>query len=114
MIRKTISPIGRRRDDLPVAPEMVGSQRPMPVSVPGGGVQFSVARKTMIDLKFVKVVRQQHDLSCGAAAVATLLTYYYGDKVGEKTIVDEIMKFGNKEKIKKDGFSMLELKRYRG
>ena len=82
-----------------------------PVPIPGGG-QFAVARKSMVDLKFENVVRQQYDLSCGAAAIATLLTYYYGDKVGEKAIIDEIVKYGDKEKIQKDGFSMLELKKF--
>jgi predicted double-glycine peptidase len=66
----------------------------------------------MVDLRFKRVVRQNFDLSCGAAAVATLLTYFYGDRVGEKAIIDEIFKFGDKKKIQKDGFSMLELKKY--
>jgi len=77
-----------------------------------GGASISLKRKSIVDLRFVNVTRQQFDLSCGAAAVATLLENFYNDKVDEKTIISEIVKFGDKEKIEKDGFSMLELKRF--
>jgi predicted double-glycine peptidase len=66
-------------------------------------------------LRFKQVVRQGYDVSCGAAALATLLKYYYGMDVGEKQIIEEI--FANstdeqKQKINAYGFSMLELKHY--
>lgn len=81
--------------------------------IPGaGGIQIDVPRKSMVDLKFTSVVRQRLDLSCGAAALATLLTYFYGDRVGEIEIIAEIAKFGDREKIEKEGFSMLELKKF--
>ena len=81
------------------------------ISMPfGGTVNFQ--RKSIVDLRFINVVRQQFDLSCGAAAVATLLSHFYGDAVDEKTVIDEAIKTGDKEKIEKDGFSMLELKRF--
>jgi predicted double-glycine peptidase len=57
-------------------------------------------------------VRQRFDLSCGAAAVATQLNYFYGEKLEERETIDAIFKFGDKAKIEKDGFSMLELKRF--
>ena len=77
-----------------------------------GNALAQISVKTMIDLRFKSVIRQKRDLSCGAAALATLFTYYYGDKVNEQTIIKSVFKFGDKEKIKKDGFSMLELKKY--
>jgi predicted double-glycine peptidase len=77
-----------------------------------GGASITVHRKSVVDLHFVNVVRQRFDLSCGAAAVATLLNYFYDDKVDERTVITEIVKFGDKAKIEKDGFSMLELKRF--
>lgn len=81
------------------------------ISMPfGGTVNFQ--RKSIVDLRFTNVVRQQFDLSCGAAAVATLLSHFYGDAVDEKTVIEEAVKTGDKEKIEKDGFSMLELKRF--
>jgi predicted double-glycine peptidase len=63
-------------------------------------------------MRFENIVRQTHDLSCGAAAMATLLKYYYHEEVDERAIIDAISEFGDKEKIERDGFSMLELKQY--
>lgn len=76
------------------------------------GMRVEVPRKSIVDLRFTTMVRQRFDLSCGAAAVATLLTYFYGDKVDEAAVIEGAVKVGDKAKIEKDGFSMLELKRY--
>lgn len=81
------------------------------IAMPGGAM-ISVSRKSVVELRFVNVVRQKFDLSCGAAAVATLLNNFYGDNVEEMDVIQEAIKTGDKEKIEKDGFSMLELKRY--
>jgi uncharacterized protein len=81
------------------------------ISMPGGAL-IQVPRKSVVDLRFTQIVRQRFDLSCGAAAVATLLNYFYGEKIEEQEAIQEIIKFGDKEKIEKDGFSMLELKRF--
>lgn len=81
------------------------------VSIPGGTF-VNVTRKSVVDLRFANVVRQHFDLSCGAAAVATLLNYFYGENIDEREAIEEIVKYGDRAKIEKDGFSMLELKRY--
>jgi len=81
------------------------------ISMPGGAM-ISVPRKSVVELRFVNVVRQKFDLSCGAAAVATLLNNFYGESVDEMEVIQEAIKTGDKEKIEKDGFSMLELKKY--
>jgi uncharacterized protein len=81
------------------------------ISMPGGAL-FNVPRKSIVDLRYTNIVRQRFDLSCGAAAVATLLNYFYGEKLDEKEAIEQIIKFGDKAKIEKDGFSMLELKRF--
>lgn len=83
-----------------------------PIAVPGNSL-FNVKVESMVSLRFKKVVRQGFDVSCGAASLATLLKYYYGIKdVSEKQLISEIFKMGDQEKIKKFGFSLLELKRY--
>lgn len=74
--------------------------------------RFTVKVRSFVDLRFTRVIRQRYDVSCGAAALGTLLKYFYGEDLGEQEIIDGILAFGDKEKIKKDGFSMLELKRY--
>jgi len=81
------------------------------MSIPGVGT-VNVKRKSVVDLRYTNMVRQQFDLSCGAAAVATLLSYFYGDMVDEKTAIEGAVKIGDKAKIEKEGFSMLELKKY--
>jgi|Deesub1362B_J571_1020462.scaffolds.fasta_scaffold21986_2 hypothetical protein len=72
-------------------------------------------RKQVVSLKeskFKNMVRQKYDLSCGAASLATILTYYFDDKVDETEIVKYILQHGEKEKIAKKGFSLLDLKRF--
>jgi predicted double-glycine peptidase len=66
-------------------------------------------------LRFKQVVRQSYDISCGAAALATLLKYYYGMPISEKEIIEQIFAKSSddqKKKINAYGFSMLELKRF--
>ena len=93
-----------------IGPVHVGSASPL--QLPGGGGLINVKRASVVDLKFKQVVRQRFDLSCGSAALATLLKYYYGLKVTEKQLIDEMVRHGDKAKIRKLGFSMLELKKY--
>ena len=81
------------------------------VPVPGGSLVRAPVR-SLVELRFTKVVRQAYDLSCGAAALATILTHYYGDEVSERAIIDAMLEIGTREKILKDGFSLLELKRF--
>jgi uncharacterized protein len=60
-----------------------------------------------------KVVRQQWDFSCGAAALATILTYQQNDAVSETEVVDGLMRHTTVERVRlRGGFSLLELKRY--
>lgn len=39
------------------------------------------------------IVKQQRDYSCGAAALATVLTYFYADAVSEETLLRQIMDY---------------------
>ena len=57
---------------------------------------------------------QQYDFSCGSAAVATLLTYHYGVAVSESTVFDGMYRQGDKQKIQREGFSLLDMKRFLG
>jgi len=82
------------------------------VPVAPGGTIFNVPVKSLVDLRFENVVRQAHDLSCGAAALATLLKYFYSEDLSEADVIAGAAAVGDPEKISKEGFSMLELKRY--
>ena len=72
---------------------------------------------SLLEIRRENVVIQKWDLSCGAAALATLLNYQQGDFVTEKEIAKSLM--SRPEYIKypglvtaRQGFSLLDLKRY--
>lgn len=63
------------------------------------------------------VVLQQWDLSCGAAALATILRHQHGEPVTERTValglVDRPAYYDNPELIRiRHGFSFLDMRRY--
>lgn len=64
------------------------------------------------DLRLRQVVHQSEDYSCGAAALATILHYYYGVPVTEREAIVGMFKEGDKEKIQQVGFSMLDMKNF--
>lgn len=53
---------------------------------------------------------QQYDFSCGSAAVATLLTHHYGLPTSEGAVFESMYAQGDRARIRRDGFSMLDLK----
>ena len=79
----------------------------------GGGGDYRIKSfKTLADSRFRNVVRQEFDYSCGSAALATLLTYHYGQTVDEKDVLKAMYEDGDKEAIHREGFSMLDMKKY--
>jgi len=68
--------------------------------------------RTWRDMRYKNVVHQQFDYSCGAAALATLLEYHYGDVVAETDIIGKMLRLGDQERIRREGFSLLDLKRF--
>ena len=73
---------------------------------------FNVPVRSMQELKFTETVRQGFDFSCGSAALATLLTYHYDREFSEFLVFKSMWEHGDHEKIEKDGFSMLDMKRF--
>ena len=73
-----------------------------------------VTRHTLKELRDRNVVKQKEDYSCGAAALATLLLYYYGEDTSEVELLALL-----KEQIAPEewptksvqGFSLLDLKK---
>ena len=77
-----------------------------------GGSSFSVPVTTIKEARFKTVIKQQYDFSCGAAAVATLLTFHYDRPTSEQDVFKVMFANGDKEKIRKEGFSLLDMKNY--
>jgi hypothetical protein len=69
--------------------------------------------RSLVELRGQRVVRQRWDLSCGSAALSTLLTYDVGDPVAEEQIVAAILQRSDPVRIRaRQGFSLLDLKRF--
>jgi predicted double-glycine peptidase len=85
-------------------------------SVPTNAKETIAKRHTLKELRDRYVVRQQRDYSCGAAALATLMVYYYGENTSEKEILEllnaRLETMTEKERARKTriGFSLLDLK----
>lgn len=82
------------------------------VFLESGGGSFAFQTKTLRDYRYRDVVIQQRDFSCGSAALATMLRYHYGRKVNETTVLQAMYATGDQEKIRKEGFSLLDMKKY--
>src|SRR5690606_5283590 len=72
---------------------------------------------SLLEMRRDRVVVQQWDLSCGAAALATLLNYQHGDAVSEREVARGLIQ--REEYLEqpllvqaRQGFSLLDLKRY--
>ena len=76
------------------------------------GQRVTVPVASLKEIKFRNTTRQQFDFSCGSAALATLLTYHYGTPVTEKAVFEYMFSSGDQAKIRKQGFSMLDMKRF--
>ncbi len=78
---------------------------------PTGGY-YSVPATSLREARYKTTIRQQYDFSCGSAALATLLTFQYGDPVSEQTVFETMFVNGDQAKIRAEGFSLLDMKRY--
>lgn len=77
-----------------------------------GNGRYALKVTSLKEARFKATVRQQHDFSCGSAALATLLTHHYGDPVTEAAVFEAMYARGDQEKIQSEGFSLLDMKRY--
>ena len=77
-----------------------------------GGRDYVLPVRSMVERRFLTVTRQQYDFSCGSAALATLLHHHYGDPQTEQSIFVGMWRDGDREQIRKLGFSLLDMKRY--
>ncbi len=79
--------------------------------LPGGGLY----KRDIISLKeqkFVGMVPQRTDFSCGAAALATILKYAYNKQITEDEVIAGLMQVSDPEVVRVKGFSLLDIKLY--
>lgn len=78
-----------------------------------GNMRVSRNVQSMVELRWKDLTRQGWDISCGAAALSTLLTYYQKKKFSEMAITLTILKNSDPALVRKrGGFSLYELKRF--
>ena len=77
-----------------------------------GGLNVRLPVTSLQQVRFATTARQQYDFSCGSAALATLLSHHYNYPINEKTIFEQMFRTGNQPLIRKQGFSMLDMKRF--
>ncbi|HEY2359163.1 MAG TPA: C39 family peptidase [Phenylobacterium sp.] len=90
------------------APTRVAAQ----VVLNNGGNLFTVRVTSMREMPFQTVIHQRYDYSCGSAALATLLRNHYGRQVDEAMVFKAMYLAGDQVKIRKVGFSLLDMKNY--
>ncbi len=76
------------------------------------GASYLAPVVSMKEQRFQKTLHQQYDFSCGSAALATLLSHHYNFPVSEQDVFAEMFARGDQAKIKKEGFSLLDIKNY--
>ena len=80
----------------------------------GSGTRIDIPLKSLKDLRDRALIKQRLDYSCGAAALATILRYGFGDKVTERDILIELFELLSEDEEglrRKEGFSLLDLQR---
>lgn len=91
------------------APAVEAGSIELPYQVGGA---YSVPATSIREARFAATLRQQYDFSCGSAALATLLTHHYKFPVNEDTVFEAMFRNGDQAKIRVEGFSLLDMKRY--
>lgn len=77
------------------------------------GARLNKPVKNLKEIKGKYVVRQTLDYSCGPASLATVLSYYFQDRVSEEEIIKFLLLTTNLQKVKqRGGFSLLDLKNF--
>lgn len=77
-----------------------------------GAGNYDVPVTSFLERRFKTVYKQQYDFSCGSATLASLLTYHYDDTVDEQSVFIDMYQNGDRQKIQKQGFSLLDIKLY--
>lgn len=76
------------------------------------GGNYTIPVVSFNERKFSTIYKQKYDFSCGSAALASLLTFHYDDNVNEQSVFIDMFQNGDQLKIQKQGFSLLDMKRF--
>ncbi len=83
------------------------------IGVRSGGYRFSSTVQSMAELRWKNLTRQGWDMSCGAAALSTLLIYHHDRQFSEMAVTLTILKNSDPVLVReRGGFSLYDLKRF--
>lgn len=69
--------------------------------------------RSLKEIRETDLLRQEWDTSCGAAALATVLTFTFNDPVSERDVVSGLLRQTEPVIVRhRGGFSLLDMKRY--
>jgi predicted double-glycine peptidase len=110
-------PAENSSDGFVVVPSTASGVVDLAVAAFQGTVTQARPIRSLLEMRHQDVIIQSWDLSCGAAALATLLKYEWGMPVAEKEVANGLM--ARREYIEnpklvqiREGFSLLDLKHY--
>lgn len=73
-------------------------------------IRLHVMMAPQSELLFQNIIKQNHDYSCGSAALATLLNYSLGENLTEKQVIHGLLKHGDVYQIKRlRAFSLFDM-----
>ena len=78
------------------------------------GLRIDRPSQSIKDLRDQNLVKQRFDFSCGAAALATLMRYGFGERITERDILAQLfglLSDSEKPTVRATGFSLLHLQR---
>lgn len=78
----------------------------------GPAGEYRLPLTSVAERRFDGVIRQRYDFSCGSAALATLLRHHYEFDVREESAFRGMWAAGDREQIRRLGFSLLDMKRW--
>ena len=78
---------------------------------PFPGMRMSTTVDSLKEQRWKRVIRQSYDISCGSAALATILKYQFGHEISEQELIHAILaRVQEKEVSRRGGFTLLDLK----
>jgi predicted double-glycine peptidase len=77
------------------------------------GIRIGVGVKSLNEMRWENVIRQGQDISCGAAALATILTYYFDFPTTEEEMFHPLLALAMKEAgpdVREVGFNLRHMR----
>lgn len=68
--------------------------------------------RSMRELRYDNMVRQERDFTCGAAALSTILLHVFGRVASEREIIEDMLRHTDTERVRRNGISLLDIKHY--